>query len=279
MDKVSIIISCYNQEEYIADAIYSALNQTYSNIEVVIVNDASVDASKVVIESVIENDNRCIFINNELNRGVIYSRNVAISRCTGEYILPLDGDDKIEATYVEKAVRVLRENNDVGVVYCRAKYFGAKEGEWVLPEFDRDTIIFNNCVFATAMFRKKDFYSVGQYNDNMSVGAEDWDLWLSFLENNFYFYRIDEILFNYRIQKTPTRTNMSQKNIFNVYKNIFSNHVSLYADNNVVVNRLFFPYSNKDKKFKKKYKKYKRLFVFVFVLFLLFFVAILLGGL
>ena len=109
MKKVSIIIPCYNQENYIKDAILSCFEQTYQNIEIVIVNDGSSDNSAEVINSLIKNRENVIFINNKENFGVVHSRNIAIEKASGEYILPLDGDDKIEPAYVEKAVKILNE--------------------------------------------------------------------------------------------------------------------------------------------------------------------------
>ena len=97
--KVSIIIPCYNQGMYVAEAIQSALDQTYNDIEIVCVNDASTDNSREVIRKFADEHNNIIFIDNPENIGVIASRNKAIDACSGEYILPLDADD-IFKTYL-----------------------------------------------------------------------------------------------------------------------------------------------------------------------------------
>lgn len=70
-------------------------------------------------------DNRIKLYHN-LNNGVCFARNYAIKRATGKYILPVDGDDIIANTYIEKAVKVLEEDDNIGIVYCKAKFFGKK---------------------------------------------------------------------------------------------------------------------------------------------------------
>src|SRR5574344_577910 len=134
MTKVSIIIPCYNQGKYMKDALNSAINQTYHDIEIVCVNDGSTDNSAEIIENFSKSYNNIIFINEKENSGVVRARNLAIERASGEFILPLDADDKIESTYVEKAVKILENKGDVGIVYCRAKFFGEKNEEWLLPK-------------------------------------------------------------------------------------------------------------------------------------------------
>lgn len=238
--KVSIIISCYNQELYIKEAIDSALNQTYKNIEVICVNDASSDKSVDVIKEYEKLDN-FIFINNSENKGVISSRNEAIKIATGEYILPLDGDDIIEPTYAEKAVKILDENPDIGIVFCHARLFGKgmKTSYFIPTDYDLNKMLFVNQVFNSAFFRKKDFDSVGGYKHYMDLGWEDWDLWLSFLEKGLKIYLIPEVLFNYRKQISNSRTGNANSNIDELYSNILKNHIELYANNKHCIDKIF----------------------------------------
>lgn len=255
LKKVSIIIPCYNQAEYVRDAILSAINQTYQNIEIVCVNDGSTDNSSEIIKSFADKYKNISFFINEENKGVIYTRNFAIEMCTGEYILPLDADDTIEPTYVEKAVKILDDNPNIGIVYCKAKLFGNKNMPWDLGDFDKSNFLYNNSIFCTALFRKTDFLKAGKYKDYMELGCEDYDLWLSFLELGLDVYRIDEFLFNYRQYSGYSRTTTCTKKQDKVRSIILKNHIDLYL---------------KDKRFqdnflltdniKEKHKKYKKLF-------------------
>lgn len=251
-EKVSIIIPCYNQGIYVAEAIQSALDQTYDNIEIVCVNDASTDNSREVIRKFADEHKEIIFIENPENKGVINSRNKAIAACSGEYILPLDADDIIKPTYVAKAMQVFAEKPEIGVVYCKARFFGSKNEDWDLPDFGMH-ILFDNCVFNSALFRKSDFMKIGQYKPYMKSGAEDWDLWLSLLEEGIRFYRLDEVLFLYRKYKSESRSDHSGEHVEDVYRNIVRHHPQLYLNSDACISKIF------KMDYQPKYKKYKNL--------------------
>lgn len=257
MPKVSIIIPCYNQEKYVAEAINSALRQTFKDIEIVCVNDGSTDNSVEIIKSFENKYKNFIFLSNEENRGVIYSRNFAIKNCNGTYILPLDADDIIEPTYVEKAVKILDNNPNIGIVYCKAKIFGNYDKYWNLKPFNKSDILYENCIFCSALFRKSDFLKIGGYNNNMKYGCEDYDLWLSFIEQGLEVFQINEILFSYRQYDETSRTTISLKNKKEIWNNLIKNHINLYLNDENFLERLIF--SNPIKT-NKKYKKYKKMF-------------------
>lgn len=257
MPKVSIIIPCYNQGKYVAEAINSALRQTFKDIEIVCVNDGSTDNSVEIIKSFENKYKNFIFLNNEENRGVIYSRNFAIKNCNGTYILPLDADDIIEPTYVEKAVKILDNNPNIGIVYCKTKIFGNYDKYWNLKPFNKSDILYENCIFCSAIFRKSDFLKIGGYNNNMKYGCEDYDLWLSFIEQGLEVFQINEILFSYRQYDETSRTTISLKNKKEIWNNLIKNHINLYLNDENFLERLIF--SNPIKT-NKKYKKYKKMF-------------------
>ncbi len=257
--KVSVIIPCYNNGKYIEDAINSVLAQTYNDIEIVCVNDGSTDNSPEIIKTFADKYKNILFFDNQENKGVIYARNIAIEACHGEYILPLDADDTIESTYLEKAVKILDENPNIGIVYCKAMMFGSKNEYWNLDNFDKSNILYNNCIFCTALFRKKDFIKVGMYKDYMQFGCEDYDLWLSFIEQGFDVYQIDEILFNYRQYDEDSRTMICKKNQDIIWRSLVKNHLDLYLNDKQFIENLIFS-KIKSKEYSKKYNKYKKLF-------------------
>lgn len=263
---VSIIIPCYNQAKYVADAIESALSQTYENIEVVIVNDCSNDNSVDIIKTYAQNNKNIKYLAFDKNKGVCAARNAAINLSSAKYILPLDADDIIADTYVQKAVKILEKNRDIGIVYCNARMFGKVNKKWILPEFNKESIIFGNCIFNSAMYRKSDFILCGTYDENMHYGCEDWDLWLSFIEKGFGVYKINEELFYYRKVDEKTRTDLSNKHYSEICKEIFNKHRELYFDNQEFYKRVFI-YNKSGRKFKKILKLLLLLILFaVFVL-------------
>ena len=208
---VSIIIPCFNQEKYITDAIMSAENQTYKDIEIVFIDDCSTDGSLEVANELKKKYTNIVVLKNETNLGVVDSRNKAIDVAKGFYILPLDGDDTIEPTYIEDAVKVFEEKPDVGFVYCKARKFGAVNEDWNLPKFNKESFIFRNCIVNSSLFRKSDFIKLGKYKSYMYSWTEDYDLWMSFVEAGLLPYRIDKILYNHREFENGSRTQLTTK--------------------------------------------------------------------
>lgn len=114
--KVSIIIPIYNVEKYIQRCINSAMNQTYENVEIILVNDGSPDQSPKICDQYSLRDKRIRVIHKE-NGGLSDARNFGLDVCTGEYIMFVDGDDYIESTLVEKAVEEIEKNQSDIVVW------------------------------------------------------------------------------------------------------------------------------------------------------------------
>ena len=157
---VSIIVPCYKQAEYLAETLDSVSAQTYYNWECVIVNDGSPDKTEDVVKKYIAVDDRYKYFWKE-NEGVAKARNYGIMNSIGEYILPLDADDLIEPTYVEKAVDWFLRNPKTKLVYCCADRFGTEHGYWNLEPYKYEQFIWRNCIFCTAMYRRTDYNQTG----------------------------------------------------------------------------------------------------------------------
>ncbi|UNK18017.1 glycosyltransferase [Paenibacillus sp. N3/727] len=228
MSKVSIIMPCYNDGEYIEEAVASVFAQTYKNIELVIVDDGSDNEQTLSVLSRLSGpDIKLLKTNRARPAG---ARNTGITQATGKYILPLDADDIIEPDYVEKAVQVLEKNGHIGVVYCYADLFGENNGKWELPNYSLDKMLLDNIVFVTALFHKEDWEKVGGFNTDMEHGMEDYDFWLSILEIGKEIYQIPEVLFHYRIKPASRTTEfLTNPNIVKeTYRDIYRNHPVLY---------------------------------------------------
>lgn len=229
LNKVSVIMPCYNDGVYIDDAIASVRAQTYPEIELIIIDDGSdeEDTLKILKDLSSEENIRILHTNHLRPAG---ARNAGIDAAIGEYILPLDSDDRIEPTYIEKAVRVMEQNEKVGVVYCRADLFGEKTGPWELPDYSLEKMLLDNVVFVTALFRREDWCSVGGFRTTMEHGMEDYDFWLSILELGREIYQLPEVLFHYRI-KPVSRTTRFQEDasvVQQTYRMIYLQHPELY---------------------------------------------------
>ena len=228
MKKVSVIMPCYNDGKYIEEAIASVSAQTYKNIELIIVDDGSDDEATVNIINNLSSEKIKVLHTNRLRPAG--ARNFGISKATGEYILPVDADDIIESEYIEKAVQIMDENENIGIVYCHADLFGESSGKWELPDYSTKSMLLDNVIFVTAMFRRADWEKIGGFNTNMHDGMEDYDFWLSIIELGRDVHQFPEIFFHYRI-KPVSRTTNFQKNasvVQQTYRTIYHNHPELY---------------------------------------------------
>ena len=126
-EKVSVIISAYNEEEYLEECIESILTQTYENIELIIINDGSNDNTKGIIDNIALVDNRVIPVHQE-NVGLTKSLNNGLKLAQGKYIARQDADDKSEPNRIEIQKKFLDENPDISLCFTWRKIIN-EEGE------------------------------------------------------------------------------------------------------------------------------------------------------
>lgn len=232
---ISVVIPCYNQAQFLEDAVHSVVQQTCNNWEIIIVNDGSFDDTNIVAQKLIKTYSQySITLLEQNNSGVASARNTGISVASGEYIIPLDADDKFGANYFDKAINILQNNSDIGIVYCLAEFFGSKTGLWPLREFELPDFLVENTIFCSAFFRKLDWFKVGGYSIEMKHGWEDYDFWLSLIELGTKVFRIPEVLFFYRQYPGSTTDSMSYKDYLFSYEKLYQGHKNLY-DQNILV--------------------------------------------
>ena len=198
---VSVIVPLYNAAPFIVEALDSIVASTYCPIEVVVVDDGSTDNSLQIAEDYAKAHSEVRVIH-QANAGVSAARNHAIRISKGEYILPVDADDKIAPSYIEHAVAAM--NEQVRIVGCRAEYFGDKQGEWRLPEFSHELLARKNMIHVSSLFRKADWQRVNGFCEQ-DIYREDWDFWLSLMELEGEYVRLNEVGLYYRVQKYSRR--------------------------------------------------------------------------
>ena len=196
MIKVSVIIPCYNHGEYLHQCLDSIKNQTYRNIEIIIVNDGSTDNETNTIINKI--DEPGVKVINKQNEGLAAARNTGVDMSTGEIILPIDSDDYLGAQYIEKAVNLLIRDDEIGLVSCRGKYFGARNNVVDNEYISAHSMLLYNSLFHCAIFRKNDFLHIGKYNVNMTKGYEDWEMYIRMINYKKKVVQLPDIFFFYR---------------------------------------------------------------------------------
>lgn len=201
--KVSIIIPTYNYAEYICDAIDSALNQTYNNIEVIVVDDGSTDNTKEIVTK--KYKDKVTYIH-QLNQGVSSARNNGITKSTGTWILTLDADDWIDPQYIEHALKKIQ--NKVSLITSRAHFVDLNlsslgrtypEGSIDLAKTKLHRLVKENYVVTTSLFSKYMWHLIGGYDTNINR-AEDWEFWINMVKNgaNVLYLEGDKPYLKYR---------------------------------------------------------------------------------
>ena len=200
---VSVIMPMYNAAPFIREALESVMASTYRPIEVVVVNDGSTDDSLSVAQAFAQAHPE-IQVLNQTNAGASAARNHAIRASKGEYILPVDADNRIHPLYIEEAVAVLSTQPEVRVVGCRAEFFGAKTGEWKVPPFSKELLARKNMIDTCAMYRRADWDRTKGYMETCAA-REDWDMWLSLFELGGEFVRLPQVRLYYRVREGSKR--------------------------------------------------------------------------
>lgn len=227
---VSVIIPCYNQGLYIEETLMSVFCQTFQNIEIIVIDDGSNDLLTKDKLSKISADSRVKYLSIE-NRGVSAARNFAINISLGDYIFPLDADDLISETYIEKAVSILEKDKSIDLVYCRAIYFGERFGEIDLGDYDLKSMLCKNQIFNSVLLRKENIIAIDGYDENFKLGWEDWDFYLRYITDTSQVYKINEILFKYRIKNESRNESLISERLNLVERQLYHKHINLYLNN------------------------------------------------
>lgn len=226
--KVSIIITCYNDKDYIEEAVRSAVNQTYANTEIIIIDDGSNEATKKVLTS-IKYEN--VELVTQANKGLSAARNAGAAKATGDYILTLDADDIFEPTFVEKAVLILDVNGHIGAVSCFCNCFVDlnKVIYKHMPKGgDLGDFLYMNNAMANSLFRKSCWFQVGGFDEKMRKGYEDWEFWISVTKQGWNVHIIHEFLFNYRKKENSMLQNTNLVYEEENYRYVLNKHKDLY---------------------------------------------------
>lgn len=225
--KVSVIITCYNYGEYLDEALDSVLNSLYDNFEIILVDDGSTDAYTIEKIKEIENKN----INNlkiirQENSGVSISRNNGFKSSTGDYIVFLDADDKIDKKYIPKCVDILDSKENIDFVYTNSIFFNENKKKKIFNlKYNFYSLLFRNYIPITSMIRREAFLSIGGYK---KCSYEDWELYINLGKNNFNGYNLKEYLFFYRVhnnskqKKDDNNKELNIKEIQKIHQDIYN---------------------------------------------------------
>ncbi|WP_426485968.1 glycosyltransferase [Flavobacterium sp. 2] len=238
---VTIICLCYNHEKFVVESLLSALNQDYSAIEIIIVDDFSTDNSRDVIKNFLVDYPKIQFIQNEINSGSTKSFNKALKLAKGDFIIDLACDDILLPNCVSLQLKAFAESKfkNLGVVYGNVELItenGAFDSYYFTVDSDKKVIenrktgdIYlsvisggNSICSVSSMVKKSVFDDLNGYDENLAY--EDLDIWIR-ASRKYEFDFIDEILIKKRISTTSLGTHFFLKNDERSRKINYSTHL------------------------------------------------------
>lgn len=215
---ISIVTASYNYENYIKETIESVIAQTYTNWEMIIVDDGSKDNSVEVIKSYCEKDSRIKLYQHEggVNKGLVETVKLGIEKAKGEWIAFLESDDSIVPEYLEEKFKVLEQNSDVNFIFNDVNMFGNNEiiekynkhfakSKEILSQYSYPANLLKHFLkinlvptFSAVMIKKEILIQIDY--DVAFKPLLDWYLWSQLAKNNKFYY-LDKKLTNWRMHK------------------------------------------------------------------------------
>jgi len=229
-DLLSIVIPYYNMGEYVEDTLKSVFDTTYASYEVIVVDDGSTDLNSVrIIEELKEKYNFKLI--KQQNQGLPSTRNNGAAQASGEFLAFLDSDDMVEPDYYGKAVRILKQYDNIGFVGCNAQYFGERSDIWQTWNPEMPYFLCKNTMATSSLVMKKNvFMEFGLNDKNMIYGMEDYEAVIRIIGSGYHGVSMPYALFLYRVRTGSMSNRFSEGKITYLYEKIADNNCELFKD-------------------------------------------------
>ena len=228
--KVTVCISLYNYQDYIAETLDSVYRQTQLDLDLIVVEDRSPDSSLEIAREWIvrhaERFNTVRLVQHEKNQGLSAARNTAIGISRTPYLFILDADNLLYPRCIERCLLALEADPQASVAYPIIEKFGEESGLMGNVVWNRDRFKQRNCIDAMSLVRKEALVEVNGYSKMSVMGWEDYQLWCKFIDKGFYGVSVPEILARYRTHKTSMINSVSNQrsNIEQLHREMTTYH-------------------------------------------------------
>lgn len=224
---MAVIIPCYNQGQFLLEAIGSVRAQTYAQVGCVVVDDGSTVPETLEIIDQVETDG--IQVVRQPNGGLAAARDAGIRATDAPFFVPLDADDRLHPRFIERLLPPLLADATLGYCYSWVQLFGAERRLWKCRPFDPYRLLLNNLSSATAVVRREVFDRAGGYQTDMTHGFEDWDFWLALVAAGYRGQLVPEALFSYRRHPGGSMLDRTLDRREEMVRTMLRHHCDLFA--------------------------------------------------
>ena len=225
MEKVTVVIPCYNTHEFLRKTLDSVRAQTFAVDEIILVDDGSTNPSTIDFLDHVGGDVRLV---RQQNKGLPAARNVGFRLAKGNFVLPLDADDWLEPMAVEKLLGALVSQHQAGFSFCQMLMEG--DGQGVLAKnYNFFEQLFLNQLPYCLMLKKTAWVAAGGYDETMRRGYEDWEFNIRLGAMGYFGVAVAEPLFHYRISQSGMLLSTSNKVHGELWLSIRQRHAGLYG--------------------------------------------------
>lgn len=234
MPEISIVLPVYNGERFMEEALYSIKNQTFTDWELIVVDDGSADRTPDIVERYEKEDGRIRLFRNEKNRGLPESLNIGFKRAKGNYLTWTSDDNRYRKDALETMYQVLCKTPGLYMVSADMNLIDENGSDLgVTAEYDEAAVAFENNVGACFLYKREVMETVGGYDNQFSC-VEDYDYWLRILSHYGHIERIGRVLYDYRCHGgslTGTRQKFIKKQLLKLREK-YTDFMLAHADFN-----------------------------------------------
>ena len=223
---ISVVIPVYNDIRFLDETLASVYEQSHDSWEIIVVDDGSTDPGCLQTLSRLERP-RLRLIRQD-NTGLPGARNTGMDAARGRFVVPLDSDDELEPTYMSVMMRELEGNPRAAFAHCYARLYHDIDALWMTRPFNPYWQLLENGVVGCVLLRRDAWRDVGGYDETMTDGNEDWELWVRLISRGWEQAQVPTALFKYRKHgvsmsvETEARFETGRRQIRDRHSNVYA---------------------------------------------------------
>src|SRR3954447_13927015 len=230
---VSVVVPYFAQPRYLVECVSSVLHQSFEQLEVIVVDDASPGQTAAqLLTALVKSDERVRIVRHPANQGLGAARNTGFRAALAEYVVPVDADDVLDPEFVKRTVAVLRKDSDVDCVFTDLRVFGTQEYVRRLALHAMEDLLVRQWIPGPGVLMRRQLWAdIGGYPELAAfrAGDEDWDFWLGAMERGFTPRHLAVPLYHYRTHgDSMTSTTLSYRSA-ELHELMYRRHRRLFA--------------------------------------------------